>query len=169
MNLHLTLAQQSDLPFIVAVYNQAVATRLATADLEPITVASRSNWFEEHQDPQRPLWIIKEANTSVGWACLSNFYGRPAYQQTVEISIYIDSAFQGKKLGSATLKLVIEQAAALNITTLLAFIFSHNYPSIALFEKAGFEVWGKLPTVALMDDTLRDVTLLGKKINIAAK
>ncbi|MGK0552261.1 GNAT family N-acetyltransferase [Enterococcus faecalis] len=165
MNIQLTPAQKDDLAYIVAVYNQAITTRLATADLTPITVESRLTWFAQHQDYKHPLWLIQRGNEVVGWASLSSFYGRPAYQQTVEVSIYIDPAYQGQKIGSAALQQVIQQAQLRSMTTLLAFVFSHNLPSLTLFEKAGFEAWGKLPGVAYLDDQEAcDLTILGKKI-----
>ena len=40
------IASASDLPAIVAIYNQAVEQRFATADLRPVTVDQRRAWFE---------------------------------------------------------------------------------------------------------------------------
>ena len=55
--------------------------------------------------------------------------------------------------------------ASLNIKTLLGFVFAHNEPSMRLFVAHGFEVWGRLPRVAQLDDTERDLIILGKRIN----
>ncbi|MDH6365398.1 L-amino acid N-acyltransferase YncA [Enterococcus sp. PF1-24] len=156
-------AQLKDLPKIVAIYNQSIPSRLATADLEEITVASREAWFHAHQPDTRPLWIIQEAEEIIGWLSLSDFYGRPAYQQTAEISIYLADTCQGKGIGQAALTFVESQLSQLNVTTLLAFVFAHNTSSIHLFEKNGFTTWGLLPEVALMDQDRRDLQILGKK------
>ena len=59
-------ANSSDLPLIVEIYNSTIASRLVTADTEPVSVESRINWFEAHNADTRPLWIIEEDNASIG-------------------------------------------------------------------------------------------------------
>lgn len=100
----------------------------------------------------------------VAWLSFSNFYGRPAYAGTAEISIYLAKSEQGKGLGSQLMMFAEAQAPKLNITTLLGFIFSHNAPSIRLFEKHGFQKWGELPHIAEMDGTQYSLTILGKSL-----
>lgn len=38
-------ATLQDLPAIVAIYNETIAGRMVTADLEPVTVESRRKWL----------------------------------------------------------------------------------------------------------------------------
>jgi L-amino acid N-acyltransferase YncA len=64
--------------------------------------------------------------------------------------------------GSYLLSEAIAQAPALQIDRLLAFIFGHNTPSLALFRKFGFEHWGLLPGIAKLDDIERDLVILGR-------
>ena len=40
-------ATESDLPAIIDIYNAAIATRISTAQLEPVTVESRRDWLSE--------------------------------------------------------------------------------------------------------------------------
>lgn len=160
------LARQEDLPLIVAIYNSTVASREVTADTEPVTVASRQQWFDEHQPNRRPLWVIHETGRDevLGWMSYSNFYGRPAYAGTAEISIYIDEAWRGKGVGRYCLEQAILFAPRISVHTLLGFIFGHNKPSLALFEKFGFDTWANLPRVANLDGVERDLIILGKRV-----
>lgn len=48
-------ATPADLPAIVDIYNATIPSRLVTADLEPVSVASRERWFADHQRRTRPL------------------------------------------------------------------------------------------------------------------
>lgn len=160
-----TLAKESDLPEIVRIYNQSVPTRQSTADLEPVSVEDRKEWFLAHNAAHRPLWVIYLGNTIVGWISLADFYGRIAYDKTVEVSIYIDENYQGKHLGVESLLFVENNVEALGIGTVLAFIFGHNTASQTLFKKFGYEVWAHLPEVAEMDGVKRDLDILGKKYN----
>ncbi len=160
--INFSLSQIQDLPRIVEIYNQAIPTRLSTADLEPVTIESRQAWFDAHQTKERPLWVIKIDQNIVGWLSLSDFYGRPAYTNTAEISIYIDSTYRKHGLGQKALSFAESQLKDCKIDTLLAFVFTINQASIKLFQKNGFEQWGHLPKVANMDNQRIDLTILGK-------
>lgn len=158
------LAQQADLPSIVEIYNSTIASRKVTADTEPQTVTSRQAWFEQHQNPKRPLYVLEQTGEVIAWLSFSDFYGRPAYQHSAEISLYLAESQRGKGLGG---KLLIEAeslAQALGIEILVAFIFSHNTPSLALFEKLEYQRWGQLPNVARMDGQDFSLTILGKSL-----
>lgn len=160
------IATLDDLPTIVAIYNSTIASREVTADTEPVSVESRLPWFHEHQPARRPLWVVEEADRDgiIGWISYSNFYGRPAYSGTAEVSIYIDEAWRGKGVGRYALQEAIDFAPQVNVHTVLGFIFGHNKPSLALFEKFGFETWANLPRVANLDGIERDLIILGKRV-----
>ncbi|HSU49109.1 MAG TPA: GNAT family N-acetyltransferase [Segetibacter sp.] len=154
-----------DLPHIVHIYNSTVASRIVTADTEPVSVESKVRWFNEHQANHRPLWMIETENgQTIGWASFQSFYGRPAYNATVEISIYLDPTQRGKGLGKLVLQHCIEVAPGFGVKTLLGFIFAHNEPSLRLFYKQGFEDWGTFPNVANLDGVERTLKILGKRV-----
>ncbi len=158
-------AIQQDLAKIVEIYNSTIASRIVTADTAPVTVESRQQWFEEHKPNKRPLWVmVNEAKESIGWISFQSFYGRPAYDATAEISIYLDATQRGKGLGKQVLQYCIEEAPKLGIKTLLGFIFSHNEPSLKLFRYVGFEEWAHLPNIAMLDGVERGLKILGKRI-----
>ncbi|RYD80454.1 MAG: N-acetyltransferase family protein [Sphingobacteriales bacterium] len=154
----------ADLPRIVEIYNQTIPGRLVTADLEPVTVESRVSWFQSHNPEKRPLWVWEVDGNITAWMSFRDFYGRPAYRHTAEISIYIHEDFRSQGLGKQLLAYALEQCPKLEIKTLLGFIFGHNIPSIKLFQNFGFEEYAHLPEVALLDDDWRDLIILGKKI-----
>lgn len=158
-------AQPGDLEQVVQTYNATVPGRMVTADLEPVTVESRVKWFNEHSPGFRPLLIVEASEGYAGWMSFSSFYGRPAYNGTAEISIYLEENFQGKGLGKACLLHAEKIAPSIGVHTLLGFIFGHNAPSLRLFYKCGYEKWGHLPRVALMDNIERDLIILGKRID----
>ncbi|MBD6615478.1 N-acetyltransferase [Komarekiella sp. 'clone 1'] len=158
-------ATETDLPAIVAIYNAAIPSRMATADLEPVSVESRLVWFKGRSPSQRPLWVIEVEGVIAGWLSFQSFYGRPAYNTTAEISIYIASAFHRRGLGRQLLAKAISESPNLSIKTLVGFIFAHNQPSLKLFETFGFQNWGHLPKIAEIDDVERDLVIMGLRIN----
>ena len=158
------IATRDDLARIVEIYNSTVASRMVTADLEPVTTQSRVRWFEEHSPDFRPLWVAQCDGELAGWLSFSSFYGRAAYDKTVEISVYVDERFRGRGLGAYLLGAAIAHAPSIRADTLLGFIFGHNIPSLRLFEKFGFARWAHLPGVALLDDVERDLVIVGRRV-----
>jgi phosphinothricin acetyltransferase len=158
-------AIQTDLVIIVEIYNSTVADRMVTADTAPVLVASRQQWFDEHSSNKHPLWIVEDdKNNIIGWVSFQAFYGRPAYDATAEVSIYLAPLQRGKGYGKKILQYCIDTAPAFGIRTLLGFIFAHNVPSLQLFSKLGFEEWGHLKNIAILDGIERSVNILGKRL-----
>jgi L-amino acid N-acyltransferase YncA len=165
MHNQLRIAEITDLPAIVNIYNQTIASRMVTADITPIQVEEKIAWFEQHSAQHRPLWVLEnDTNEIIAWMSFQSFYGRPAYNATVEISIYIDENYRNQKIGNYLLQYALSHAKEYNIETILGFIFANNTPSIALFQKYGFVVWGHLPEIAQLDDQKRDLLIMGRKV-----
>ncbi len=158
------IALFSDLPAIVAIYNSTVPSRIVTADTEPVTVESRHAWFAEHTPERRPLWVVEQAGRVIGWLSYSNFYGRPAYSGTAELSIYVDAEARGHGLGRYLLAQAIAFAPEIKVHTLLGFIFGHNEASLGLFDAFSFERWATMPRVATLDGIERDLIIVGKRV-----
>lgn len=157
-------AAREDLPAIVDIYNSTVPGRMVTADTSPVTVDSRLGWYEAHTPEKRPLWVMLENGRIAGWVSLQSFYGRPAYNGTVEISIYLHEDFRGRGLGKAALTYAMETCPSLGVDTLMGIIFAHNIPSIRLFEQMGFDTWAHMPDIAVLDGVRRSVKILGRRL-----
>lgn len=163
-NFKIRDAGWSDLSAIVAIYNSTIPGRMVTADTEPVSVESRENWFMEHSPSTRPLWVVEYHGEICGWLSFQSFYGRPAYQATAEISIYLHEDYRGRKLGKYLLQSAIDACPRLKVKTLLAFIFGHNEPSLKLFSQFEFTKWANLPNIAQLDGIERDLVILGKRV-----
>lgn len=161
---HIDFADKADLPVIVDIYNSTISSRKVTADLEPVTVESRIRWFEEHTNDHRPLWVMRHGSDIAAWMSFQSFYGRPAYNGTVEISIYVSEKFRGSGAGSLLIAKALEECPRLGVTNLVGFVFGHNEPSIGLLRKFGFEQWGLLPGVAELDGVKRDLFIMGRAV-----
>lgn len=159
-------AHPSDLPQIVSIYNASIPGRMATADLAPVSVAEREQWFADFDTVRRPLWVdcAGDSPRPLAWLSLRSFYGRAAYAETVEVSVYTAPAAKRRGHARTLLAHALREAPALGITTLLAFTFAHNVPSVALFRSAAFHAWGTLPGVAKLDGVRRDLLIFGRTL-----
>ncbi len=173
--MKIRFAELEDLPEIVAIYNAAIPSRSATADLEPVSVASRCDWFHNHQMTKHPIWVAianginhnasenLPVDEIIGWLSLQGFDGRKriGYDKTAEISIYIKPSYQGQGVGRKLLAHLIDAAPDLNIKVLVGWIFAHNEPSLRLFKSLGFTQWGFLPQVADLEGKFCDLVPMG--------
>jgi L-amino acid N-acyltransferase YncA len=157
-------AALSDLPAIVDIYNAAIPGRLATADTTPVSIDSRRAWFDAHVPAKRPLWVLDDGGALAAWASLQSFYGRPAYDATVEFSIYVAQTHLRRGLGGTLMRHIFDCCPSLAVETLIGFVFAHNAPSLRLCESFAFERWGLLPRVARLDGVERDVVILGRRL-----
>lgn len=157
-------ASEADLPAIVEIYNATIPGRMVTADTEPVSVASRIPWFHAHNPRTRPLWVYEDNGRICAWLSFNSFYGRPAYNPTAEVSLYVAESHRRRGLGRTLLLEAIARAPACEMSTLLGFIWAHNEPSLRLFEAQGFTRWGHLPRVAILDGVERDLIIVGRRV-----
>lgn len=172
-NLRIRLAAIDDLPRIVEIYNQSIAGKQATADLQPVSVADRQAWFDAHTG-NRPLVVAQTSSETssqtslgeiVGWGSLSDLYARPAYHISTEISIYVADEAKGQGVGKALVNYLLKIAPSCGVQQVVGLIFGHNTPSLAMFSKLGFEPWGKFKQVCDMKGFIADVVILGKSVD----
>jgi len=159
-------AELSDLEAIVDIYNSTIASRKVTADIEPVSTDSRRDWFDAHTPQTYPIWVAEQNQEIAGWLSFQPFYGRPAYQRTSEISIYVSPEFRRQGIGQQLMKQAIAHSPQLNFSTLLGFVFAQNEPSLRLLKHFGFQEWGFLPTVAQFDAGYCDLVIMGLKVTV---
>ncbi len=157
-------AIQGDLPAIVEIYNAAIATRIATAQLEPVTVESRRDWLKDHSPDKHPFWVMECDGEVAGWLTIKPFIPRSAYRGMVELSVYVAEKFRRRGIARALLEKAAAEAPALKIKAMVGLIFAHNEPSLRLFSQLGFVRWGFLPGVALLDGVERDLAIMGRHL-----
>lgn len=155
-------AAEADLPAIIKIYNTAIATRMATAQLEPVTLETRRNWLKDHSPDRHPFWVLEIDRQIAGWLTLKPFLPRCAYRGTAEVSVYVDEKFRRRGMARALLSEAINRARSLQINAIVGLIFAHNQASLRLFEQLGFEKWGLLPRIARLDDDVRDLIIMGR-------
>ena len=167
MNVHLQIreATESDLPAIVDIYNQSIPAGWSTADTTPVTVSDRVEWFQRFDPAKRPIWVAEVDGQVVATIYLSSFYeGRPAYDATAEMSIYIASDYQRRGIGRRLKEWVIDQCPRLGVTTLLSMHFDHNEATRRINESLGFQQMGHLTDIAVLQGRKRGLIISARRI-----
>lgn len=165
MDLVIRGATEADLPVIVDIYNQSIPAGWSTADTKPVTVADRLEWFRKFDPARRPIWVAEVDGQVVAMTYLSSFYGgRPAYDATAEMSVYIATAFHRKGLGRQLKQWVIDQCPRLGVTTLLSMHFDHNEATRRINESLGFQQVGHLTEIAVVQGEKRGLVIWSLRI-----
>jgi phosphinothricin acetyltransferase len=136
----------SDVPAITAIYNDAVLTTTATFDTEPKSVEERADWLSAHDD-RHPVLVAVIGDDVVGWACLSKWSDRPAYDGTAETSFYVAAEHRGRGIGRRLKEAIIAESRRLGYHTLIARVAEGSEASRHLNERAGFVHVGTLREV----------------------
>ena len=152
--MNIRTAQRKDLEAIVEIYNQAIAVGRKTADITPVTVEDRVDWFESHTPNKYPILVAEIDTRIAGYLTISAYRpGRMALRYTAEVSYFVHDGYHRRGIASSLLQHAIDMCPSLQIKTLFAILIDSNDASIRLLEKYGFEKWGYMPRVAEFDGT----------------
>lgn len=151
----------ADIPAITEIYNEAILTTLATFDLEPKSVQERTEWFKSH-DERFPILVGLVDDKVVGWASLTRWSDKKAYDVTAETSFYVRSSHRGQGIGRKLKTAIIDEARRLGFHSLLARVTETSLESIHLNEDAGFVHVGTLKEVGQKFGRLLSVHMMQK-------
>ena len=143
------------------IYELGIRTKNATFETK---APNWDSWDRAHRQDCRLIAKIEKA--IVGWAALSNVSDRCIYAGVAEVSIYIDTDYQGQGIGDKLMNALIKVSESSNIWTLQAGIFPENIASIKLHQKHGFRIVGIREHIGKMDNKWRDVALLERRSKV---
>jgi L-amino acid N-acyltransferase len=155
-------AREDDASAIADIYNEAVLATVATFDTEPRSVEGQREWLRHH-DARHPVLVAEVRNEVVGWASLSPWSDRRAYDGTAEVSFYVRTDHRGQGIGRDLLTALVARADALGLHVLLARIADGNAVSVHLHEALGFRTVGVMREVGFKFGRWIDVHLLERR------
>jgi phosphinothricin acetyltransferase len=133
-------AGEQDLGPLNDIYNRYVVETHFTFDIEPMTLEARRDWFEHHNGTGRHRVLVGVSEGSVvGFACSSRFRPKPAYETSVETSIYVAPDAVGRGIGTRLYEELFKQLQGEDVHRAYAGIALPNQASIALHERFGFK------------------------------
>ncbi|MEZ4629284.1 MAG: N-acetyltransferase family protein [Deinococcales bacterium] len=127
---------------ILDIFNEAIIHSTALFDYKPRSEASMVGWFEAKQRANFPVIGIEddenEAKPLIGFASYGTFRAWPAYQYSVEHSLYVHKDYRGRGIGKMLMSELIHAAKVQNYHLMVGGIEATNISSIKLHESLGF-------------------------------
>ncbi|MCO7221819.1 GNAT family N-acetyltransferase [Klenkia sp. PcliD-1-E] len=140
-------AVPADVPAITAVYGHHVVHSVATFDTVPPTEADRAAWLAAHPGGRHRVLVAERDGAVVGFAASGPFRPRPAYDATVETSVYLAPDATGHGIGTALYTALFDALAGQDLHRALAVVALPNPASEALHRAFGFAHVGTLGEV----------------------
>ena len=133
-------ATAGDLSAVNDIYNQYVVEAHYTFDLEPMSAEARGEWFTHYGEtgPHRLLVAVFDGLV-IGYAASSRFRPKPAYDTSVETSVYLAPDAVGRGAGSRLYERLFKALEGEDVHRAYAGIALPNPASIGLHERFGFK------------------------------
>ena len=154
-----------DAPAIHSIHAQAVETGTASFSLEPPGLDDITARVARMIDQKLPFRVADDNGEVIGYAFADWFRPRPGYRFTLEDSIYVDPAAQGRGIGRALLSSVVEDARAGGFKQIIAVIGDiENSGSIGVHKACGFLYAGVLKNVGFKFDRWLDTIYMQREL-----
>ena len=150
-------AALSDAKRIAEIYNYYIEHTAVTFEKEKVSEEEIRRRMEGILQKNFPYIVYEENGKVDGYASLNNWHPRPAYDITLEASIYLDIESQGNGIGTLLYSELIKRAETLGIHSIIGSISMPNDTSRRLHEKFGFQLAGTLKEAGLKFGKLIDV------------
>lgn len=128
---------------VVGIYNHYIQHTAATFDVAPFSVGERVPWFAQFAETGPYQLLVAQVDDAVAAYCYScRFKSKPAYDVSVETTVYVAADALGKGLGESLYAELFERLSACGLHGAYAGITLPNEASIRLHEKFGFRKIG---------------------------
>jgi L-amino acid N-acyltransferase len=155
-------AAPADVPGILEIYNDVVATSTAIYAFDPSTLDERVRWFESRRAQGYPVLVAADGPSILGFASFGDFRPFPGYVTTVEHSVHVRTDRRRGGLGRALVESLLPRARALGKHVSVGAIDAENEPSLRLHQKLGFREVARMPEVARKFDRWLELVLVQK-------
>lgn len=146
----------SDAQTLLNIYNYYVLNTVTTFDLEALSLDRFTEKIKSIMTDY-PFIIYEENNEILGYAYGSKFRPKPAYNQTVESTVYVKHGTYGKQIGTKLYTELLSLLKQEKFHVVLGVLTLPNEASIKLHEKFGFKQVAHLKETGLKFGSWHDV------------
>ncbi|WP_055490349.1 GNAT family N-acetyltransferase [Streptomyces sp. TP-A0356] len=132
---------EGDLVALTDIYNHYVRETPVTFDTAVFTPEERRPWLLSHPEdgPHRLMVAVAQDSQEIlGYATSSAFRTKPAYETSVEVTIYLAPSATGRGVGPRLYRALFDALATEDLHRAYAGIAQPNEASVRLHERLGF-------------------------------
>ena len=138
-------ATLGDLPAVLAIFNEVIATSTAVYRDDPVPLEERRAWFDARKKAGFPVLVAEVDGKVVGFSSFGEFRGAySGYRHTVEHSVHVDKSARGTGAGTALLEALFPIAAAQHKHVMIGAVDAANEGSLRFHARLGFAQTGLL-------------------------
>jgi L-amino acid N-acyltransferase len=132
-------AVEDDIPGILSIYNDVIATSTAIYAEKAVALDERVSWFRHRRQRGYPVLVATDDSGVTGFISFGDFRAWPCYLHSVEHSVHVRADRRRRGVGRSLIEALIPKACALGKHILIAGIDADNIGSLTLHESLGFE------------------------------
>lgn len=153
-------ATPEDALAIAAIWNHAIRETTITFNPTLKTVGEVAGLINE----ATPCYVYEDENTVKGFARYFPFRGGEGYRFSVEHTVMLMNAAQGKGAGRALMTALCDHAKAAGLRMMHAGISAENPKAVDFHHKCGFTTLAVLPEVGFKFGRWIDLVLMQKRL-----
>lgn len=157
-------ATEADLPTIMDIYNDAVASTTAIWNDVQVDLANRQDWFSARKARDFPVLVADVGGAVAGYASYGDWRAFEGFRNTVEHSVYVHKDHRGAGIGRDLMQALVERAGQGGIHVMVACVEAGNAASVRLHESLGFRNVGTFSEVGEKFGRWLDLTCLELRI-----
>jgi L-amino acid N-acyltransferase len=131
-------AVDDDVPGILAIYNDVIATSTAVYREDPATLEDRQQWFAARREQSYPILVAGDSSGILGFASYGDFRTWPGYRFSVEHSVHIRADQRGHGVGTSLMEALIQRAIDQGKHVMIGGVDADNEASLRFHERLGF-------------------------------
>jgi L-amino acid N-acyltransferase YncA len=131
-------AVEQDVPEILAIYNEVIATSTAVYRDDPASLDDRLEWFNARRAQAYPILVAADHSGILGFASYGDFRSWPGYRFSVEHTVHIRADERGRGVGTMLMQALITRAIEQDKHVMIGGVDADNEPSLRFHERLGF-------------------------------
>lgn len=132
-------AGEPDLPGLLAIYNDVIATSTAIYTAAPASLDDRRAWLENRRAQGFPVLVAAEGPDVLGFSSFGEWRGAwPGYRYTIEHSVHVRADRRGQGLGRLLVEALFPLAQQQGKHVMIAGVDADNAASLRFHERLGF-------------------------------
>ncbi|MEZ9412341.1 GNAT family N-acetyltransferase [Vibrio lentus] len=141
--MEIRVGRLSDVEGITDIFNFYIEHTNARFEEEKFTLENRQQWFTQFSNNSKhQLYVAIENGALLGFACSQQYRAMSAFEDTVEVTVYLAEEATGKGLGSKLYSQLFSSIRTHGVHRALSGVALPNDASIALHKSFGFREVG---------------------------